>query len=137
MEIGRRRWMLAGAGAWALGAFPWHARAHDAPAIDGVWQGALALPQGDRADFALRIGAGADGRRLVRLTIPDMHAYDAAIEVLEPLGDARYRIDPFGTVATLEGDRLAGAFAYVRVPFELSRVAALPAWRDTPAPGVP
>jgi len=137
MDVGRRRWMLAGAG-WTLGAIPWHAAAQqDGAGIDGVWQGALALPQGDRADFALRIGADADGRRLVRLTIPDMHAYDAAIEVLEPLGAARFRIDPFGSVVTLDGDRLGGTFAYVRVPLALSRVAALPPWSETPAPDVP
>ena len=47
------------------------------------------------------------------------------------------RIDPFGSVATLDGDRLTGEFAYLRVPFALDRVAALPPWRDTPEPDVP
>jgi len=137
MDITRRRMLRAGAGAFALGVFAPQLRAQHAAEIDGIWAGALSLPQRDSAAFALRIVKAKDGQTIVRLTIPAMHAFDAPIEALEPLGANRFRIDPFGSVATLDGDRLTGEFAYLRVPFALDRVAALPDWKDTAEPGVP
>jgi len=134
----RRQLMRAGAGALALGAYPGRVRADDADALVGTWVGALALPQGGRADYALRIARAPSGALLVRVTIPDMHAFDAAIAEVESLGGGRFRLDPFGTLATLGGDVLAGQFAYLRLPFELRRAAAVPPWREAPeAPSSP
>jgi len=82
--------------------------------------------------MALAIARVANGALLVRLTIPAMHAFDAPIAEVDALGAGRYRLDPFGTVGHLNGDRLHGRFAYVGVPFELRRVPTLPAWSDTP-----
>jgi len=137
MDITRRRILRAGAGAFALGTFTPRLRAQGAADIDGIWAGALALPQRDSAAFALRIVEAKDGQKIVRLTIPAMHAFDAPIEALEPLGANRFRVDPFGSVATLDGDRLSGEFAYLRVPFALDRVAALPDWKEAAEPDVP
>lgn len=137
MDVRRRRMLRAGVGALGLAAFAPPLRAQDATAIDGIWAGALALPQRDSAAFALRIAKGRDEQTIVRVTIPAMHAFDAPIEALESLGSNRFRIDPFGSVATRDGDRLSGEFAYLRVPFALERVAALPDWKDTPETPVP
>jgi outer membrane protein assembly factor BamB len=135
MDITRRRMLRVGA--LGLAALAPGLRAQGAANIEGIFVGSLALPQRDSAPFAVRIAPAKDGRTIVRLTIPAMHAFDAPIEALEALGDNRYRIDPFGTVATLDGDRLAGEFAYLRVPFALDRVDALPDWKDTPEATVP
>jgi outer membrane protein assembly factor BamB len=135
MDITRR--CMLRIGALGLAALAPGLRAQRAADIEGIFAGALALPQRDSTPFALRIAAAKDGRSIVRLTIPAMHAFDAPIEALEPLGGNRYRIDPFGTVATLDGDRLAGEFAYLRVPFALDRVDALPDWKHTPEAAVP
>ncbi len=136
MDFMRRRVLRAG-GALSLAAVPLAGRAQDAGTIDGAWAGALALPQRDDAAFGLRIVAGRENRRIVRITIPSMHAFDAPIDALEPLGGNRFRIDPFGTVATLDGERLTGEFAYLRVPFTLARVASLPDWKEAPEAQVP
>jgi outer membrane protein assembly factor BamB len=137
MDITRRRMLRAGVSAFGLAALAPRLRAQDTAEIDGIWSGTLQLPQGDGAAFALRIARAKDGRRVVRLTMPAMHVFDAPIEALEPLGANRFRIDPFGSVAALHGDRLSGEFAYLRVPFALDRVAALPDWNDSAEPSLP
>ncbi|MET0346539.1 MAG: PQQ-binding-like beta-propeller repeat protein [Casimicrobiaceae bacterium] len=137
MDITRRHMLRAGVGAFGLAALTPQLRAQDAAEVDGIWTGALQLPQGDGAALALRIARAKDGQHVVRLTMPAMHVFDAAIEALERLGASRFRLDPFGTVATLHGDRLSGEFAYLRVPFALDRVAALPDWKETAEPSLP
>ncbi len=133
----RRQLLRVGAGALALGAFTGRLHADGADAIVGTWVGTLALPQGGEAGYALRIARVPSGALVVHVTIPAMHAFDAAIAEVEPLPDNRFRLDPFGTIGVLEGDRLAGDFAYLRVPFVLRRAAALPAWSEPPEPGQP
>lgn len=133
----RRQLLRAGAGALAFGAFSGRAHAGGADAIVGTWVGTLALPQGGDADYALRIARVPSGALVVHVTIPAMHAFDAAIAEVEPLSDTRFRLDPFGTAGVLDGDRLTGEFAYLQVPFVLRRAAALPAWSETPEAGVP
>ncbi|HET9045641.1 MAG TPA: PQQ-binding-like beta-propeller repeat protein, partial [Casimicrobiaceae bacterium] len=137
MDLMRRRVLRAGTGAVAMAALGPRARADGPTEIEGVWAGTLSMPQGDAAAYALRIVKGRDGQRIVRITIPAMHAFDAPIETLESLGGNRYRIDPFGSVAVQNGDRITGEFAYLRVPFALDRVAVLPDWKDTPEVAVP
>lgn len=133
----RRHLLRVGAAMMGTAALPARVRANDDGAIAGAWQGALALPQGGEAAMALAIARVANGALLVRLTIPAMHAFDAPIAEVDALGAGRYRLDPFGTVGHLDGDRLHGRFAYVGVPFELRRVPTLPAWSDTPETPLP
>src|SRR4029450_2598892 len=98
MDVTRRRVLRVGTGAIGMAAVGPRVRADGPLEIEGVWAGTLSLPQGDAAAFALRIVKTRDDQRIVRITIPAMHAFDAPIEALESLGGNRYRIDPFGSV---------------------------------------
>jgi outer membrane protein assembly factor BamB len=108
-----------------------------AAALEGDWLGSIALPQGGSAAIAMRVTRDAKDRLLPRFSVPDMHLLDAPFPPLEVLAANRFRLEPFGTTATLSGDRLAGGLAFTQLPFSMDRVAALPAWPDQRPADVP
>jgi eukaryotic-like serine/threonine-protein kinase len=89
-------------------------------AVDGVWRGEIAAPQGP-LEIALAFSRRTDGRIDLRLHLPSMHVHDARLGPCVVESDEGLAIPILDVVLRLEDGRLGGTFGKAHLPLALAR----------------
>ena len=103
----------------------------DTDPVLGNWWGTVTAPN-ETVEWGLDIRRNDKGEIVVAITQPGANYFDMAVPGTAVRDGAKVRLEPLRLEGTLEGDRLSGKLGRAQVPFELRRVATLPALAPVP-----
>lgn len=104
--------------------------------IDGtIWLGTLKSSTGFTA-FGLKFQRSGKGGLYLIEYLPVMHLYSQVVSRVTPRG-GEYSFDDLPGTARVDGQTLRGTALHANMPFELKRVAQLPAPADAPVAAFP